>query len=137
MADQKMENQLPIDGSGARNLVGYRSLILDDDIGACELDVGPQHLNRLGQLHGGFVAMLLDNACGVTVRNTIGNVQTAIITVSMSVNFLAGVRSGSIMATGRVTGGGNHLKFVDAELKDESGRLLATASAVFRVLGKS
>lgn len=137
MSDPNVDNQLPIDSSGARDLVGYRSSFPDDITGACSLEVGQQHLNRLGQLHGGFVAMLLDNACGVAVRNMIGDVHTAIITVSMSVNFLAAVRSGSVVATGRVTGGGKRLKFVEAQLKDDAGVLLATGSAVFKILNKS
>ncbi|UCI31805.1 PaaI family thioesterase [Mesorhizobium sp. B4-1-4] len=125
---------MAIDRSGARELVGYRSSLPDCDRGACSLDVGPQHLNRVGLLHGGFISMLLDNGCGVAVRNMIGNVDAAVVTVTLSVNFIASVRSGRVTATGRVIGGGRSLKFAEAELRHEAGELLATCSAAFRVL---
>lgn len=132
--DGRGEALLPIDMSGARELVGYRSSL--DGGGSCSLEIGPQHLNRLGLLHGGFVSMLLDNGCGVAIRNAIGNTDAGAVTVSLSVNFIAGAGSGRVTATGRVTGGGKSLKFAEAELRDDTGRLLATGSATFRIIQK-
>lgn len=132
--DTGEDDLLPIDQSGVRDLVGYRSSVPDNETGVCTLEIGPQHLNRLGLLHGGFVSMLLDNGCGVAVRSVLGDIDTRAITVSLSVNFISGARSGRVTATGRVTGGGRSLKFAEAELRDEAGRLLATGSATFRIL---
>lgn len=123
------------DQSGARDLVRYMTCASDEG-GTCSLEIGPWHLNRLGLLHGGFVSMLIDNGCGAAVRNALNDVDAAIVTVSLSVNFIAGARTGRVTASGRVTGGGKSIKFADAELRDESGRLLATGSATFRVSGK-
>lgn len=80
--------------------------------------------------------MLLDNGCGTAVRNVIGNVDSTVVTVTLSVSFIASVGSGRVIATGRVVGGGRSLKFVEAELHDETGLLLATASATFRIISK-
>lgn len=136
MTDEDPE-MLGIDRAGARALVGYRSSLPDADTGACTLDIGPQHLNRLGLLHGGFVSMLLDNGCGVAVRNVMGDVDSGAVTVSLSVTFVAAVSSGRVTATGRVVGGGRSLKFAEAALRDETGRLLATATATFKIVRKS
>src|SRR3989338_3229790 len=106
------------EASGCRDLIGYVSYLPDDNAGACSLDVGPRHFNRLGLLHGGIVSMLLDNACSLAVRNAIGSIQTTVVTINLSVNFLAAARSGFVTATGRVTGGGKSVKFVDGELRD-------------------
>lgn len=138
MADQHRDTGegdiLPVDLSGARALVGYRSFLPDDTSqGACSLDIGPQHLNRLGLLHGGFVSMLLDNGCGVAVRHSLGDIDATVVTVTLTVNFVSAARSGRVIATGRVTGGGRSLKFAEAELRHQSGRLLATATATFKV----
>ena len=132
--DAGEEDILPVDLSGARALVGYRSSFPDDPLdGACSLDIGPQHLNRLGLLHGGFVSMLLDNGCGIAVRRSLGDIGATVVTVTLTVNFVSAARSGRVIATGRVTGGGRSLKFAEAELRHQSGRLLATATAAFKV----
>lgn len=122
------------DHSGASDLVGCRAYVTGDGRAVCELLVGPQHRNRAGLLHGGLVSMLLDNGCGVAVRQALGDPHARTLTVTLSVNFIAGATEGLIVATGRVTGGGRGLKFAAAELRDEQGNLLATASAVFKVL---
>lgn len=128
------EEFLPVDMSGARVLVGYRSSLPDDPLeGACSLEIGPAHLNRMGLLHGGFVSMLLDNGCGVAVRHALGDIDASVMTVTLTVNFISAASSGTVVATGRVTGGGRRLKFAEAELRHQSGRLLATATATFKV----
>lgn len=134
MADT--DGLLPVDHSGARELVGYRSSLPDADTGACELVIGPQHLNRMGVLHGGFVAMLLDNGCGTAVRNVLGDINIAVMTVNMAVTYVKAAREGQVIATGRVVGGGRSLKFAEAHLRDENGDLLASATATFKVLSK-
>ena len=40
--------------------------------------------------------------------------------------------SGRVTATGKVTGGGRNLMFLEGELHDEDGRLLATATGVYK-----
>lgn len=122
-----------VDGSGASDLVGYRSYLPGENGGACSLEIGPQHLNRLGILHGGFVSMLLDNGCGIAVRNAVGDVDAVVVTVSMAINFIDSASEGLVTTTGHVTGGGRSTKFAEAELRDATGRLLATATATFRV----
>lgn len=122
------------EASGCRKLIGYASFLPDETTGACALEIGPGHLNRLGLLHGGIVSMLLDNACSLAVRRATGCDETTVVTVNLSVNFLAAARSGHVTATGRVTGGGQSVKFADGALRDAEGRLLATCSAAFRVL---
>ncbi|WP_414476347.1 PaaI family thioesterase [Microvirga sp. M2] len=127
---------LPVDHSGARALVGYRSTMSQGEGGECTLSVEPRHLNRMGVLHGGFVSMLLDNSCGVAVRNALGNPDAALVTATLTVNFIAGARGGRVTATGHVTGGGHSLKFAEAKLHDQDGRLLATAIATFKIIRK-
>lgn len=130
------DHLLPVDHSGARALVGYRSAMPEDGSGVCSLDIEPRHLNRLGLLHGGFVSMLLDNGCGIAVRNAIGDPNATVVTVTLSVSFISAARSGRVTATGRVTGGGTSLKFAEAELRHQSGLLLATATAAFKIAGR-
>lgn len=86
------------------------------------------HGNPLGSVHGGFFATLLDSACGCAVQTTLP-AGVAYTSLDLTVNFLRGipVTSGRVLAEGRVTKPGSKAAFVEADIKDADGRLLATA----------
>jgi uncharacterized protein (TIGR00369 family) len=90
----------------------------------------------LGVFHGGLVAMLLDTAAGIAVRSFSREKETPTVTVSMTVNYISAAKSDEVTATARITGGGRSLKFADAELRDQDGTLLATASGAYKLLEK-
>ena len=123
------------DETGAQRLLGY---VLDvgrgDGRARCTLHVDDAHGNRHGKLHGGLAAVLLDNAMGATASLTVDpSGRQPFLTVSLSTHFLAPGEIGMrLTATGRVVGGGRSLVFVDGELVDEAGTLIATASGVFK-----
>lgn len=121
------------DRSGVCAHVGYRSGTDENGGGVCELDIGPQHLNLHGVLHGGIVSMLIDNACGVAIRRQIPHTEASSVTVTLNVNFLRSATGGTVRAVGRITGGGQSLKFAEATLTDADGQVLATGSATFRI----
>ncbi|MHA6325296.1 PaaI family thioesterase [Roseivivax sp. CAU 1753] len=121
--------------TGAQRTLGYVTDVGQGDGSArCMLDVGAEHANRHGVLHGGFAALLLDNAMGATSSLTVDDTGRApFLTVSMSVNFVAaGLVGQRITATGTVTGGGKSLLFVAGELRGADGTLIATAQGVFK-----
>lgn len=121
------------DETGAQTLLGYVVDVSDGTQGRCWLDVGPQHTNRIGTLHGGIVVCLLDNASGVTGALTVDpSGRAPFMTVSMNTQFIAAGRTGRVTATGKVVGGGRKLLFIDAELRHEDGTLIATSSGVFK-----
>ena len=120
--------------SGAQDMVGYAIDLSHPDGGArVTLDLAPRHMNRVGSLHGGIVAMLLDAAAGFSVSRSWSETGDALlVTVSLSTNYIASANAGRVTATGCVTGGGQTIKFAASELRDESGRLLATATGAFK-----
>ena len=119
--------------TGTQTLLGYVVDVSDPDHGRCWLDIGPQHTNRHGALHGGIITCLLDNACGTTGSLTVDASGTApFLTISMQTHYLAPAYKGRVTATGRVTGGGRNLLFIDAELVNDAGVLIATSSGVFK-----
>ena len=122
------------DETGAQTLLGYVvDISAKDGKGRCVLDIGPQHTNRHGGLHGGIIACMLDNAMGYAASLS-GDPegQTKFMTISMNTQFIAPANTGRITATGTVTGGGRKLVFVDGELRDADGGVLATASGFFK-----
>ena len=94
------------------------------------LDPGEHHLNPLGSVHGGVIAAMLDTACGCSVHASLP-AGTGYTTLDLSTRFLRPVvlGSGRIRATGRVISRGRRTALAEAELTDESGRLLAHATS--------
>lgn len=88
------------------------------------------HYNPIGSVHGGFFATLLDSVCGCAVQTTLP-AGTGYTSLDLSVSFLRGitVETGRVTATGRVTKPGSRAAFVEADIKDADGRLLATATS--------
>lgn len=121
--------------TGAQRLLGY---MLDvgrsDGRARCHLTVGPEHTNRHGMLHGGIVATILDNAMGATgslTRDPQG--RYPFLTISLNTQYLAPAREGeTLVAVGRITGGGRKLVFIEGELRGPEDRLIATATGVFK-----
>ena len=121
--------------TGTQRLLGY---VLDvgqgDSCARCHLTLGEQHLNRHGVLHGGIASTMLDNALGATASLSVdAGGRAPFMTLSLNTHFLAPARLGAkLTATGRLVGGGSAVKFVDGELVDSEGTLIATASGVFK-----
>ncbi len=127
-----------IEDPGCQQLVGYKTVI-DRADGSClvALDLQPQHLNRHGILHGGIAATLLDVVCGNTASQFFDpENHAALVTVSLTLSYVAAGRSGEVRARARVTGGGASIAHVFGELVDADDRVLTTATGVFKRLRK-
>ena len=89
---------------------------------------------RLGGVHGGYAATLLDSACGIAVHSQLeaGRAHT---TLELKVSYLRGLtaKSGTVRAVGRVTSAGRRVAFAEATLHDGEGRLCATATSTLLV----
>ena len=127
------QSHLIFDETGTQSLIGYVVDVSDRDHGRCYLDVGPQHTNRHGVLHGGIASCVLDNASGTTGSLTIDATGRApFLTISLTTQFVGPGRVGRITATGTVTGGGRSLLYIQADLVHEDGTLIATSTGVFK-----
>lgn len=118
--------------SGFRTLLGYRTRVWSENYGEVELVLGPQHMNSIGIVHGGVYATLLDAAIGhaVSYCSVPGNARFS-TTVSLTTTFLKGVKSGTLVASGRVESVEGRLATCTANVRDETGALLATAQGSF------
>jgi len=123
-----------INDPGCQQLVGYRTQ-MDTRDGSCQvtLDLKPQHLNRIGVLHGGIVAMLLDVVCGNTASAYFDRTEhPSVVTVSLNITYITAARAGRVTATAQASGGGRSLAYVNGELRGEDGALMTTATGVFK-----
>ncbi len=123
--------------TGTQALIGYR-VEISEGSARVVLDIDHRHINRGNSLHGGIMATLLDAAAGYTASLSVdGETLIYTSTVSMTVNYLARVADGRVVATGRKTGGGKNIVFVDAQLTDNAGKLIATATCTFKLFTES
>ncbi len=120
--------------TGTQSTIGY-VIQIEDGVVRVLLDIDQRHINRNDGLHGGIIAMLLDAASGYTASlSQDGQTLHPVATVTMTVNYLAPAISGRVNATAEVTGGGRRIAFVDAQLVDAKGTLVATSTGTFRLL---
>ena len=101
-----------------------------------QLDVGTDHLNLFGTLHGGLIATLADTATGLAMLTSLDDGMTH-VTTSLSVTFLAPARSGTVTARGRVLKRGRRFGYAEADVVDADGALLARAAATFILSNES
>jgi uncharacterized protein (TIGR00369 family) len=88
--------------------------------------------NPVGVLQGGFLAACCDSAMGAATVTWSEDRKVFSANTELKVSFLAPVRpGGSLTCTSRVIGGGRRVAFVEAELTDDSGRLVAKASSTY------
>jgi uncharacterized protein (TIGR00369 family) len=104
---------------------------LEDGASEVVLEVGPDHVNLMGVLHGGVVASLADAATGIAMLSALEDGWSH-LTTSIQLTFLAAGRLGDrVAATGRVLKRGRRFGYAEAEVARDDGTLLARATASF------
>jgi uncharacterized protein (TIGR00369 family) len=116
-------------------VMGQEVLEVDAKAGRVRVayDTTDQLANRYGAIHGGMTAAMLDDvislAAGVTIEW--GQVTP---TLEMKVSYIAQGKPGTrIIAEARTIRRGGTVMFLEADLKDEEGKLIATASSTVMI----
>ncbi|MDO8290812.1 MAG: PaaI family thioesterase [Parvibaculum sp.] len=91
-------------------------------------NAGPELCNMWGGIQGGMVAAMLDDVMSLAVGLDLewGQISP---TLELKVSMLAPSRPGRITGRGRVIKRGKSVGFIEGELLDADGTLLATASS--------
>lgn len=87
------------------------------------------HYNPLGTVHGGILSTMLDSAAGCAVHTTLGKAQ-GWTSLTLEVKFLraATAETGRLICTGTVVNRGRQIATAEAAIRDEAGKLYATAT---------
>ena len=93
-----------------------------------EMEADGRHHNPMGTLHGGVYCDLADAAMGYAYATTLEEGET-FTTVELKINFLRAVRKATLTAEASVIKSGNTLGYVECDVKDEAGKLVARASS--------
>lgn len=116
-------NDVPI-----ARLIGFEARDITDGRAAVTLAAGRQHANPMGTLHGGILCDIADAAMGMAFASTLGPTES-FTTVELKINFFRPVWEAQLKAEGRVVRRGRSLGYVECEITDERGQLIAKAAS--------
>ncbi len=114
-----------------------RSEVLDYDVetGTSRMRfVAPElFCSPRGVLQGGFVAAFIDDVIGLPVLVKSGATLVG-ITLDLNISYLQPVKPGVLIGTARIVKMGRSVAFLEAELADEGGQLLARATSTVSLM---
>jgi uncharacterized protein (TIGR00369 family) len=115
--------------------LGWTLRAIDAEAGTIEVGftAGEAFLNPTGAVQGGFIAAMLDDTMGPAAF-AMGKGAIFAPTIDLHVSFLRPARPGRFVGKGRVVSLGKSIAFLEGELFDESGVLVARATASARVM---
>jgi uncharacterized protein (TIGR00369 family) len=114
-------------------LIGFEAKEIADGRAVVTLAAGPQHANPMGTLHGGILCDIADAAMGMAFASTLAAEET-FTTVELKINFFRPVWEANLKAEGRVVRRGSTIGYLECEVTDEGGQLIAKASSTCMAL---
>ncbi|HET8529582.1 MAG TPA: PaaI family thioesterase [Methylomirabilota bacterium] len=114
-------------------LIGFTLDEVEPGRAVVTLDADRRHANPMGTVHGGVLCDIADAAMGIAYAASLDEGET-FTTLELKINFLKPVRTGRLVATGRVVKGGNTVGLVECDVLDDKERLVARASSTCMTL---
>jgi uncharacterized protein (TIGR00369 family) len=118
--------------------LGWTLRAIDPEGGTIEVGftAGDAFTNPTGAVQGGFVAAMLDDTMGPAVF-AMGRGKIFAPTLDLHVSFLKPARPGRFVGKAKVVSLGKSIAFLEGELFDAGGELVAKSTATARVLDAS
>ena len=93
---------------------------------------GEEFANPIGVVQGGFLSAFADSAMAASTVTNLQGRKAYTANTELKVSFLRAAPIGeTYTCTARVIGGGKRVTFVEAEITDPTGRLVAKASSTY------
>jgi uncharacterized protein (TIGR00369 family) len=109
-------------------LIGFVLKSIESGHAIFEMAADERHHNPMGTLHGGIYCDIADAAMGYAYASTLTEGET-FTTIELKINFLRAVRKATLTAEARVVKRGSTLGYVECEVKDQTGKLVAKAAS--------
>jgi uncharacterized protein (TIGR00369 family) len=109
-------------------LLGFAMKSVEPGHAVFEMDAGERHHNPMGTLHGGVYCDLADAAMGYAYASTLAEGET-FTTIELKINFLRAVKTATLTAEARVVKAGSSVGYVECDVKDQTGKLVARAAS--------
>ncbi len=119
-------------------LLGWTLLDMDESAGTVRVGftARPEFLNPAGFVQGGFLAAMLDDVMGPAAL-VMSDGWSFTSTIDMNVSYLAPAKAGPLIGEGRVIQLGRTIGYLQGELRDEAGTLIARATSTARLVDTS
>ena len=119
-------------------LLGWTLLDMDEEAGTVRIGftARPEFLNPAGFVQGGFLAAMLDDVMGPAAL-VMSDGWSFTSTIDMNVSFLAPAKAGPLIGEGSVIQLGRTIGYLQGELRDEAGTLIARATSTARLVDTS
>jgi uncharacterized protein (TIGR00369 family) len=96
--------------------------------------VDERFLNPAGIVQGGFLSAMMDSAMGASAVLSVRDRRVYVANTEMKSSFLRPVRNGDVLTcTASVLKPGNVVAFLRAQVRDDAGALVATASSTYLI----
>jgi uncharacterized protein (TIGR00369 family) len=126
--ERMMKHKAPVG-----DLIGFSITEAGDGRAVAVMQSGPQHFNPMGTLHGGVLCDIADAAMGFAFASTL-HPGESFTTIELKINYLRPVREARLRAEGRVVQRGRTVGYVECEVSDERGKLIAKSNSTCLVL---
>ena len=114
-------------------LIGFRMLAAELGRAVMELDASARHANPMGTLHGGILCDLADAAMGTALSTTLEDDET-FTTLDLTTKFFKPIWNARLEAVARVTRRTRSLGFIECDVTDDRGSLVAKVFSSCMVL---
>jgi uncharacterized protein (TIGR00369 family) len=114
-------------------LIGFDAKEIADGRAVVTLAAGRQHANPMGTLHGGILCDIADAAMGMAFASTLAP-DESFTTIELKINFFRPVWEAHLRAEGKVVRRGSTVGYIECEITDEGGRLVAKAASTCMAL---
>jgi uncharacterized protein (TIGR00369 family) len=121
-------NEVPV-----ARLIGFEVKEVADGRAIVTLAAGSQHANPMGTLHGGVLCDIADASMGMAFASTLTPGES-FTTIELKINFFRPVWEARLRAEGKVVRRGSTIGYIECEVTDEGGRLVAKASSTCMAL---
>jgi 1,4-dihydroxy-2-naphthoyl-CoA hydrolase len=119
---------------GYNTAMGLRYVEVSMDSISAEIDVGEQHLQPYGLVHGGVYAGLVETLCSVGAVLSVASEGKSVVGLENTTSFIRAVRSGRLRATATPLHRGRRTQVWRCDIRDEDGDLVAAGRLRLLVL---
>ena len=105
-------------------------------VGFAHVDVGPDHLNPNGVVHGAVLFALVDTAMGKSTMSVVDEPGRFCASIEVSLRFIRPAVAGRLTAVATVIKRGRNVVHLDARVTGDDDRLVATSAGTFAILGE-